>query len=131
MCSCTPELAKVSFNSRLQLLCLLHVGADDQNRVVACDRAYNLGPVFVVDTGGDRLSAAGGCNQDQQIHRLPHFQAKALKHFTNSRQGIIFVDPFRCESEYPSGPFDNLQLMNVARERCLCNMETTPRKFSP
>ncbi len=87
----SAELAKVSFNSCLQQTCLFFIGADDEDRVVACDGAYDLRPVFVVDSCRDGLSASGGRDQDEQIHRLAHFETKTFEDFTDSRQGVVIV----------------------------------------
>ena len=48
--------------------CLLCVRADDEHGVVAGDGADDLRPVLVVDAGGYGLSAAGGGDQDEQVH---------------------------------------------------------------
>ena len=88
------ELAKVSFNSSLQQACLFLIWTDDEYGVISCDCAYDLRPVFIIDSGGDGLSASGCCHQYEQIHGLPNFKAKTFKHLTYSGQGI-FVESAR------------------------------------
>src|SRR5271163_676906 len=79
------ELAKVSFNSSLQQICLFLIGADDEDGVVSRDCANDLRPVFIVDSGGDGLGASGCCYQDEQIDCLSYFKTKTFKQFTDSR----------------------------------------------
>ena len=49
------------------MCCLLLVGADDEDGVVAGDGADDLGPVFIVDAGGDGLGASGGGDEDEEF----------------------------------------------------------------
>ncbi len=79
------ELAKISFDSSFQEVCLFLIGTDDEDGVISSDCAYNLRPVFVVDSGCDGLSASGCCYQHKEVHCLPHFKPKALEHLTYFR----------------------------------------------
>src|SRR5271168_4425494 len=79
------ELAKVSFNSCFQQICLLFIGADDEDGVVSSDCADDLRPVFIVDSGSDWLGASGCCYQNKQIHCLSYFKTKTLKQLADSR----------------------------------------------
>jgi len=81
-------LAKVSFQSVFESSRLFFVGADDEDVVVSSDGADNFGPVFVVDAGGDGLSASGGRNEDEEVHGLADFKAEALQKLVDSRQGV-------------------------------------------
>src|SRR5580704_164123 len=73
------ESAKISFDSGFQQICLFLIGADNKDGVISSDGAYNLRPVFVVDSGCDRLSASSRCHKNQEIHRLSHFKTKTLQ----------------------------------------------------
>src|ERR1700687_4740829 len=79
------ELAKISFNSSLQQICLFLVRADNKNGVISSDGAYDLRPVFVVDSGCDGLSASRRGHKNQEIYCLSHFKTKAFQNFTYSR----------------------------------------------
>src|SRR5260370_12718645 len=78
------ELAKISFNSSFQQICLFLIRADNKNGVISSDGAHNLRPVFVVDSGCDGLSTSGRCYKNQEVHCLSHFETKAFQHFTYS-----------------------------------------------
>src|SRR6267378_7675108 len=75
------ELAKISFNSSLQQICLFLIRADNKDSVIASDGAYDLRPVFVVDSGCNGLSTSSRCYKNQKIHCLPYFKTKAFQNF--------------------------------------------------
>ena len=97
-------LAKISFQSVFERGCLFFVRADDEDVVVSGDGAYDLGPVFVVDAGGDGLGASGGSDEDEEIHGLAHFKAKALEDLVDSGQGSRRLSRAVQGREYPAGP---------------------------
>src|SRR5882757_11503507 len=78
------ELAKISFNSSFQQICLFLVRADNKNGVISGDGAYDLWPVFVVDSSCDGLSASCRCHQNQEIHCLSYFKTEAFQNLTYS-----------------------------------------------
>src|SRR5258705_11782999 len=107
------ELAKISFNSSLQQICLFLIRADNKDGVISSDGAYNLRPVFVVDSGCDWLSASSRCYKNQEIHRLSHFETKAFQNLTYSRQRV-FVVIGSCGKGVAFRSFFQAQLMNIA-----------------
>ena len=82
-------LAKVAFDSCLQQVCLFLVRTDDEDSVVACNGAYDLGPVLVVDTGGDGLSASGGGDEDEEVDGLTDFESEAFEDFPDSGECVL------------------------------------------
>ena len=83
------ELAKVVFDSRLQQVCLFFVRADDEDGVVSGDGAYDLGPVLVVDSGGDGLGASGGGDEDEEVDGLTDFEAEAFENLSDSGERVL------------------------------------------
>ena len=81
--------AKVAFDSSLQVTCLLFVRADDEDGVVAGDGAYYFWPVFIVDSGGDGLSASGGGDEDEKVNGLTNFEAKAFEDLADSGESVF------------------------------------------
>src|SRR5260370_19580736 len=79
------ELAKISFNSSFQQICLFFIRADNKDGVISSDGAYHLRPVFVVDSGCDGLSTSGSRHKNQEVHSLSHFKTKAFQNFTYPR----------------------------------------------
>src|SRR5258708_2985174 len=78
------ELAKISFNSSFQQICLFLIGADNKNGVITSDSAYDLRPVFVVGSGCDGLSGSSRRHKNQEIHCLSYFKTKAFQNLTYS-----------------------------------------------
>src|SRR5712691_4853844 len=122
-------LAKISFNSSLQHICLFLIRADNKDGVISSNGAYNLRPVFVVDSGCDGLSASRRCHKNQEIHCLSYFKTKAFQDFTNSRQPVITMIRSRGKG-VPFRSFVQSQLMNVAGQRRLSHVKPTPCKLS-
>src|SRR5882757_4848248 len=123
------ELAKISFNSSFQQICLFLIGADDKDSVIPSDGANNLRPVFVVDSCCDRLGASGGGYQNQEVHRLSHFKAEALKNFTDSRQ-CVFIIIRCCGKGITFRPFVQSQFVNISGQCCLSHMKPTTCELS-
>ena len=93
---------------------MFFVGADDEDVVVSSDGADNFGPVFVVDAGGDGLSASGGRNEDEEVHGLADFEAVeggAVWRFRNEGNR----DSFAAHPEIYGPQFGGYDPVDVAR----------------
>lgn len=93
---------------------MFFVGTDDEDGVVAGDGAYDFGPIFIVDSCGDGLGAAGGGYEYEEVHGLPDFEAEAFEDFANSRERV-FVRVGACRKGITGGAFIQTQFMNIAR----------------
>jgi hypothetical protein len=89
--------ANVTFNLCLQECCLFFVRADDEDGVISGDGAYDFGPIFVIDSGGDGLRASGGGHKDEEVNGLTDFQAEALEDFANLRERVLIRVSVRGE----------------------------------
>src|ERR1700744_402297 len=114
----SAELAKVTFDSSFQEGRLFFIGADDEDGIVSCDGAYDFGPVFVVDSCRDGLSASGCGYHDEQIHRLAHFETKTFKDLTYSRQRVA-IGVRACGKGVALRPFVQPQFVYVTGQGCL------------
>src|SRR6266550_5615839 len=122
------ELAKISFNSSFQQICLFLIRADNKDSVISGDGAYDLRPVFVVDSGCYGLSASSRRHKNQQIHCLSHFKTKAFQNFTYSRQRVFIVIRSRGKG-VAFRSFIQSQLVNVSGQRRLSYMKSAPCKL--
>ena len=93
---------------------MFFVGADDEDGVVPGDGAYDFRPVFIVDSCGDGLSAAGGCYEYKEVHGLPDFETEAFEDFPDSGERV-FVGVGACGKRVTGGAFIQTQFMNIAR----------------
>src|SRR3981189_3657576 len=120
------ELAKISFNSGFQQICLFLVRADNKDGVISSDGAYDLRPIFVIDSGCDGLSASGRGHQNQEIHCLSHFKTETFQNFTYSRQRVVVA----IRSRGKGVAFRSLvrpRLASSPGHRCLSYMKPAPR----
>ena len=99
---------------------------DDQNRVIAGDRADGLGRTRAVDGHGERLRLAGaGADDDQLLHAidLPQvFTGGALERFPHG----VGVERFDARPLIGAvaGALDQAELLDIERDRRLHRLET-------
>src|SRR5882757_7557812 len=115
------------FHSKFERARLLLIGADDEDGVVSGDGADDLGPVLVVDTGGDGLRAAGAGDEHEQVGSLADLEAEAREHIADAGQVVLLGDSGGWQG-VAGGAFGELELMDVAGERRLCDVESTLRE---
>src|SRR5579875_1568425 len=111
----------VPLNSGFESLCALFVRADDEDGVVACDGADDLGPVFIVDARGDWLGAAGVGDENDKVHRLTSFETKGAEDFANAGGRVVAIG--RRRDGVAGGTFVEMEVVNVARESGLGDVE--------
>ena len=96
------------------------VGADDEDGVVARDGADDIGPAFEVDGGGDGLGAAGGGDEDDEIHGLARFHPEAVEDAFDAGEIVACL---AGRDAVAGGTFRELELADITRERGLGDVE--------
>jgi len=107
-------LFNVSLDPGLEGFGFAGVGADDEDGVVAGDGADNFFPLFVVHCGSDRLRAAHGGEDDEEVLGLTNFEAEVFEHVGDGRE-IVFL--FIADGKgVAGGAFHEFELADVARK---------------
>lgn len=112
----------------------LYVGTNHQDRIVARDGAKYVAPAFAIESRGHRLCSAHCRAQQNLVHRVLHFEAKAVHDLCN-RRGPIVDSVMSIAVTIREGiavrTFRKLQLVDIARERRLRHFEATPAELAP
>src|SRR5665213_2426239 len=104
--------------------------ADDEDGVVAGDRADDFGPLFVVDGGSDGLRAAGAGDDDDEVERLAGFEAEVLQDLVDGGL-VVFVSAVAVVGERVAiGAFGEFELVHVARKRGLGDVVALGGEFA-
>jgi hypothetical protein len=93
----------------------------------------------MVQCGGYRLSPTHHCPDYHLVHCLPASQAKGLNNIHNAGRAIIFLFSYRCgvtvsisiRRPVTARPLKQVQLVQVARERCLCHSKASAPQLTP
>ena len=95
-------------------------------------------PAGAVNGGSNRLRAAHGRAHYDLIHGLLHTQTEAFQHLCQGGLLVFFRDcavsisvAVTIGQGVAARAFEQLELVHVARERGLCDLDPAPSQFAP
>jgi len=110
------------------------IGADDQDGIVARQGTDYVAPVLMIDGESHGLGGAAGGVKDELVLGLANREPEAGEHLIDGGLIVFLFDGHRTVAVgdgVAAGTFVEAELMDVAREGGLGDIEAAPDEFAP